>query len=271
MRNIPDFIAKPSDIKNYFGSIENAENFVKRISLGVAQTSEAFYKHLGKKGIERDESVPPMLFFFTIDTSQKYDENIKPHVLPVDIPEYLLRKTSQSEKGLNLYIAGSLSEIYIALNMGATQKVNSESEAPGTLKDTNKVMGMIFHAEANMVKVKRDEEYDKENDLPPSQHPNRQECYIHSVSTTIGEGVISYEIERKEERKTVNIEDPTFSINFSEDSDISIESSDGRFNKLFIKALDVITETEEDFSIDDIINTEGKSNFASVHSSIYRD
>lgn len=271
MENTPDFIAKPSEIKNYFGSMENAENYIKKISSGIAQTSESFYKHLGIKGTEKDESVPPMIFFFMIDISKKYNQDDKPHVLPVDIPQYLLRKTSQSEKGLNLYIAGSLSEVYIALNIGATQRISDDSENPNSLKDTNKVMGLIFHAEANMVKVKRDEEYDVENDLSPSEHPDRQECYIHSISTIIGEGVISYEIERGKEGKILDTENAIYAINFSENSEGKVEDTDGRFNKLFIKALDVIVDTEKDFSVDDIINTEGKSNFASIHSSIYRD
>ena len=70
MNKIPDFIARPSDIKNYFGSNANVEAYIKKISKGIAQTSQNFYEHLNDA--REEASVPPMLFVFMIDITKKY-------------------------------------------------------------------------------------------------------------------------------------------------------------------------------------------------------
>jgi hypothetical protein len=132
-------------------------------------------------------------------------------------------------------------------------------------------MGVIFHAEAYMVRAKRDADFDEDEYIAPSQHPDRQECYIHSISTLIGEGVITYDIDRdKDNTKSISFENPTVGLSFSEDETNRFEESSGRFSNLFPKALEFITEVDEEFSVTDIINQDGLSNFASVHSSIYK-
>ncbi len=104
-----------------------------------------------------------------------------------------------------------------------------------------------------------------------SEHPDRQECYIHSISTLIGEGVITYDIDRdKDNAKSISFDNPTVGLSFSEDETHRFEEASGRFSNLFPKALEFITEVDEDFSVTDIINQEGLSNFASVHSSVYK-
>jgi len=270
MNKIPDFIARPSDIKNYFGSNANLEAYVKKISKGIAQTSQNFYEHLNDA--REEASVPPMLFVFMIDITKKYSEDQKPHIFPVDIPQFLLQKTDSAEKGLSLYIAGSLSELYIAFNMGATKRMNGDNkDEVNSLKETNKLMGVIFHAEAYMVRAKRDADPDEYENIAPSEHPDRQECYIHSISTLIGEGVITYDIDRdKDNAKSISFDNPIVGLSFSEDETHRFEEASGRFSNLFPKALEFITEVDEEFSVTDIINQDGLSNFASVHSSVYK-
>lgn len=267
MKNIPDFIIKPSEIKSYFGDNQNFVNYIKKISKGLVQTSQNFYNAVSKQ--QPDALVPPMVFIIVMDLMKPFDQSAKPHIVPTEIPNELLGRSEESEKGMALYIAGSLSEVYIAINMGATQREDSKGKE--SLKSTNKILGVVFHSEAAMVKVNKEDQDKYENEgLPPTKHPDRQDCYINTISTMAGEGVITYEMNTNADGiKVIDIDNPTCILEFSNDDEVH-SMQESRFSSLLPKALEYIQDVDKDFSIDDIINSEGMSNFASKHSSVYK-
>lgn len=280
--NIPSFIATPAEIRNCFGSdykkIYTA--YMKRASKGISDSVRNFYKEvcsLVPKNMPNDEferaiTVPPFIHLVIHDFSSEIGDvnKFKINVVPLEISPEVLNYTKEENSGiLPAYIAGCLSEFYIAMSLSKARKINKfDDEMPdinNSLIKSSKIVGILFQTEAYMVKAGLGETIDG----APSNHPERIECCINSISSVFGEGMIAYEIQKGIDEngrrfKKINDEPETVGIEFSDEEEERAEKSRGTFSNLLNKAIFVLNEADKEFTIDDMIDDEGGRNYTTT-------